>query len=109
MISQIFERVIESQLVDFFKSHFHIFLPAFRKCYGCQTTLLKVIEDWKKALDENKYVAAILMDLSKAFDDLLLLKLKSYGLSNSALSLRESYLKNSIHLLTGSKNNSCFV
>jgi hypothetical protein len=37
------------------------------------------IEDWKKALDENKYIAAILMDLSKAFDrlphDLILLKL----------------------------------
>jgi hypothetical protein len=31
-------------------------------CYGCQTALLKVIEDWKKALDQNKYVAAILMD-----------------------------------------------
>jgi hypothetical protein len=34
----------------------------------CQTALLKIIEDWKKALDENKYIAAILMDLSKAFD-----------------------------------------
>ena len=93
-----FERAIESQLVEIFESHFHIFLSAFQKGYGCQTTLLKVIEDWKKALDENKYVAAILMDLSKAFDclphDLLLLKLKSYGLSNSALSLMESYLKN---------------
>jgi hypothetical protein len=62
------------------RAPFHIFLPAFRKCYGCQTTLLKVIEYWKQALDENKYVAAILMNLSKAFDDLLLLKLKSYGL-----------------------------
>jgi hypothetical protein len=57
----------------------------------------KVIEDWKKALDENKYVAAILMDLSKAFDHLprdLLLKLKSGGLSISTLNLMESYLKN---------------
>jgi hypothetical protein len=36
-------------------------------------------------LDENKYIAAILMDLSKAFDrlphDLILLKLEAYGLS----------------------------
>ena len=90
MISKMFERAIESQLVEFFESHFHIFLSAFRKGYGCQITLLKVIENWKKAL-ENKYVAAILMNLSKAFDctylphDRLLLKLKSYGLSNSAL------------------------
>ena len=44
-------------------------------------------------IDENKYVAAILMDLSKALDDLLLLKLKSFRLSNSALNLMESYLK----------------
>jgi hypothetical protein len=58
--------------------------------------LLRIIEDWKRALDENKYVAAILMDLSKAFDclphDLLLLKLKRYGLGNAALGLLESYL-----------------
>jgi hypothetical protein len=37
--------------------------------YGAlQTTLLRLLEDWKSALDKNCYVAAILMDLSKAFD-----------------------------------------
>ena len=60
--------------------------------------MLRVIEDWKKALDENKYIAAILMDLSKAFDclphDLLLLKMEHYGLSSSAVDLVKSYLSN---------------
>ena len=56
MISKIFERAVNSQIVKFFDSHFHTFLSAFRKGYGCQTALLKVIEDWKKALDQNKYV-----------------------------------------------------
>jgi hypothetical protein len=43
------------------------FLTAFRSRHRCQTALLKIIEDWKKALDDNKFVATILMDLSKAF------------------------------------------
>ena len=60
MISKKIERSIETQLVEFFNSHFHNFLSAFRKGYGCQTTLLKIIEDWKKALVQNKFVAAIL-------------------------------------------------
>jgi hypothetical protein len=98
MISKHFERSIETQVEEFFNSHFHNFLSAFRKGYGCQTTLLKITEDWKKALDQNKFVAAILMDISKAFDclphNLLLLKLKSYGVVPSSLNLLESYLNN---------------
>jgi hypothetical protein len=54
--------------VTLFDKVFHPSLSAFRSGYGCQTALLKIIEDWNKALDENTFVAAILMDLSKAFD-----------------------------------------
>jgi hypothetical protein len=47
-------------------------------------------------LDENKYIAAILMDLLKAFDclphDLILLKLEAYGLSEKSINLLNSYL-----------------
>jgi hypothetical protein len=54
--------------------------------------------DWKKALDDNKFIAAILIDLSKAFDclphTLLILKLESYGLSENSLKLLNSYLEN---------------
>ena len=48
------------------------------------------------ALDRHEYVAAVLMDLSKAFDslphDLLLVKLQAYGLSVKACALISSYL-----------------
>ena len=42
------------------------FLCAFRKGHGCQTVLLRILEDWREALEKNLYTAAILMDLSNA-------------------------------------------
>ena len=58
----------------------------------------KSLNAGKKALGENKYVAATLMDLSKAFNclshDLLFLKIKFYGVSYSALDLIQSNLSN---------------
>ena len=94
--SKIFEKVLANQLTLHFDKIFNNFLCAFRKGHGCQTTLLKLVEDWKTALDSNQYVAAVLMDLSKAFDclphDILLCKLKCYGLSKTSIDLLTSYL-----------------
>ena len=93
--------------MTFFDKVFHPSLSAFRSGYGCQTALLKIIEDWKKALDENKFVlAAIFMDLSKAFDclrhKLLINKLDAYGVSDSALKL----IKKNISLTENSVSKS---
>ena len=49
-ISNFFERAIYNQLVEYFNTHFHPYLSAFRPKYGCQTTLLRIIEDWKRHL-----------------------------------------------------------
>ena len=96
--SKIYERAMHDQLSEYFKAVFSPFLAAFRKGFGCQTTLLRLLEDWKRALDNHECVAAILMDLSKAFDclphDLLKAKLKAYGLSIGAVDLVDSYLSN---------------
>jgi hypothetical protein len=43
-------------LSDFFDNIFDHFLCAFRKGHGCQTTLLRLLEDWKQALDCNEYM-----------------------------------------------------
>ncbi|XP_021350452.1 uncharacterized protein LOC110448504 [Mizuhopecten yessoensis] len=68
----------------------------YRKGYRCQSTLLRLLEDWRRAMDESKFVGAILMDLSKAFDcipnGLLLEKLTAYGLDEAAVGLISSYI-----------------
>ena len=98
IFSKIFEKILEQQLSDFFKNIFNPYLCAFRRGHGCQTTLLRLLEDWRNALEKNQYVAAVLMDLSKAFDclphDILLDKLWAYGMSTDSVSLLESYLSN---------------
>jgi hypothetical protein len=98
VISIFFERAINDRLVFYVSKNFYPYLSAFRSGYGCQTALLKIIEDWKNALDQHIFTAAILVELSKAFDclphDLLLQKLKYYGISKSALNLIQNYLSN---------------
>ncbi len=36
--------------------------------YGCEHVLIKLIDSWKYALYNDKYVGALLIDLSKVFD-----------------------------------------
>ena len=59
--------------------------------------LLRLIENWKKYLDNKNIVGTVLMDLSKAFDciphDLLIAKLHAYGFTKKALTFLFSYLK----------------
>ena len=95
-ISKLFERIYYDQLYAYFHEIFVDMLSAYRPKYGCQHVLLKLIEDWKKALDEREHVGAVLMDLSKAFDvishKLLLSKMYAYGVSQDACTLIFSYL-----------------
>ena len=50
IISKTYERVMHNQLSDHFEISFDPYLAAFRKGFGCMTTLLRLLEDWKKAL-----------------------------------------------------------
>ncbi|XP_021340798.1 uncharacterized protein LOC110441849 [Mizuhopecten yessoensis] len=56
---------LESTLVESVVVEVTINNP-FRPGFGCQSTLLRLVEDWRRALDNHEYVAVILMDLSKA-------------------------------------------
>ena len=78
-------------MTHFYNDIFSNLLCAFRKNYSCQSLLLKIIEDWKKALDNHETVGVIQMDLSKAFDslphDLLIQKCRAYSMSDTACDL----------------------
>ena len=43
-------------------------LTGFRKNHSTQCPLLHMVDSWKNALDQNKKIGAIFMDLSKAFE-----------------------------------------
>ena len=104
--SKVYERFIHENLMSSMTNFLSDFISACRKGYSTNHVLLKLIENWKAALDSNLFTGAVLMDLSKAFDciphDLLIAKLHAYGFSFQTLTFLNSYLEtaNSVLKLT---------
>ena len=96
--SKIYERAIKDQIVRGMEKYFSPFLSGYRKNYSSQNILISLTEEWRKKLDNNFVVGAVLTDLSKAFDciphDLIIAKLSAYNFSDEALSYIYSYLTN---------------
>ena len=71
-------------------------MSGFLRGHSCCSALLKLTDDWRQALDNKKDVAVVAIDLSKAFDSIchnvLLAKLKAFGVHDSAIKLIQSYL-----------------
>ena len=95
IFSKIYERFLHKNLTNCVNCFLSKFISAYRKSYSSSHVLIRLIESWKKSLDEKKFVGAVLMDLSKAFDsiphDLLIAKMYAYGFSIDAVFY--SYLK----------------
>ena len=84
-LSKVFEKIYCRQLTSYFDRIFSKYLSGFRQKYSCQSTLLRMIEEWKLALDNGNMVGSIAIDLSRTFDSLphclLLAKLYAYGVN----------------------------
>ena len=94
----VYERVVKDQIVCGMEKYFSLFLSAHKKNYSSQNILISLIEKWRKDLDNNFVVGAVLSDLSKAFDcipnNLLIAKLSTYNFSDEGLSYIYPYLTN---------------
>ena len=96
VVSKIYETLMNDQLTDYFRNILNKLLCAFRKKYSGQSLLIKMVDEWKTALDNRYITGAVFMDLSKAFDclphGLLIAKCHAYGLTLSACELLADYL-----------------
>ena len=98
ILTKVFEKVLFHQIsiTPFLNIVFSCHLSAFSQGYGCQDTLLTLIENWRKDLLKNNKIGALLMDLSKAFDcmphELLIAKFKAYGVQDQSIKIIKSYL-----------------
>ena len=95
VVDKIFEQLLSKQMSKFFEPIFDPFVSAYRGLYSCESTLVRLVEDWKQAIDTGKTVGVLSTDMSKAFDTmhptLLLAKLQAYGFSNESLTLMRSF------------------
>ena len=88
-------KIYEKRLCDQISNHTDPILSPNIKNHSCDTTLLRLVGEWKKKLDCGKVIAVLSTDVSKAFDSLysplLVKKLEAYNFSDKALELMRSY------------------
>ena len=59
VVGKVFEQLLGKQLTTFMEPRLNNNLTAYRKKTSCETSLVKLVEDWKLTLD-NKHVIGIL-------------------------------------------------
>ena len=108
-VFKIYEKLMYNQLYDYFDDILFPSQCGFQKGYSAQHCFLVMTEKFKEAIDRGNEFAALLTDLSTAFDcrnhSLLIAKLYNYGVPPLAINMIFSNLSNWTH---PTKFNGCF-
>lgn len=98
IFSKVLERVVFDQLYEYLNNNnlINMYQSGFRPLYSTASALLNITDEWLKSFEEGRIVCAVMLDLKKAFDtvdfDLLMQKLRCYGIDEHALCWFKSYL-----------------
>ena len=98
VISKIIERHVSDSLYMYISVNnlSHTNQSGFRSKHSCETSLLKITQDWYTSLNNKQVIGALFLDFSMAFDmvnhNILLQKLKIYNFSQGAMNWFNSYL-----------------
>ena len=94
-VGKVFEKLLGEQITAFMEPRLNDNLTAYRKRNSCETTLVRLVEDWKHMLDNGEVIGMLSTDLSKAFDSLnpplMLAKLRAYDFSEQSIQMMSSY------------------
>ena len=55
-LNNIFERLLSGQMCEFYNGLLSDFISAYRKFHSCETSLLRLTEDWRMMRDRGKLV-----------------------------------------------------
>lgn len=108
-----FDFILSKQLSDYLESNNFLspFQSGYRMGFSTHTTLLKLLNDARKAISESKVTILLLYDFSKAFnsiDHVLLLKiLRTIGFDDDSLTFFHSYLSNRCICIPGAIDAVC--
>ena len=98
ILSKILEKIVFLQLVEYLDEH-KLLSPnhhGSRQFHNTATALIQMYDQWIEELEDGKLVGIMMIDLSAAFDmvdhQLLLEKLKLFGLQEEVIKWMESYL-----------------
>ena len=99
VVAKVFERLVHRQLYEFLQLN-NVLQQCqfgFRQGHSTQDVLVDVVEELRKAVDEDMVAGAVFLDFSKAFDmidhSLLLRKLERYGVGGIELGWFRGYLE----------------
>jgi hypothetical protein len=98
-VGKIFERIVFKYLYNYFRDNFiiSIYQSGFLPGRSTVTQLIEVYHQFCKAVDSNKEVRVIFLDISKAFDKVwhkgIIYKLQKCGVSGQLLLWCADYLK----------------
>ena len=85
VVSKIYERIMQKQILEYIDKHLSPHLYGYRKGYSTQTVLISMLEKWKLSIDNKGFAGGVLMDLSY---------IHAYGFNKQALAIVCSYLSN---------------